>query len=995
MPTPAERAQAQARYLEEVNAQAKIIYERDKAKLPIDPQGRVLLQVKLDANAWEKIYRAQKKIKAEDPLPAEYNLAAFKQEFEKLLGHPVTATTSVSYDIQTGSQEPLNPLFKAKLESSLVTVLQGKKNPEKLSEADRLKIDESKEQIIAQYQNLAKGRIISLHQETHFHAHLIGRMVRTAVDRAGRDAPFGDKDELFQKGLDNALLKLNEKIQALEAKALVTAYKKVSKTDPFDEEAFQKALNKELDAARKKILPEIAKAVRVELIKATGIQFDKDITQHLTKELAKSTSASLNDTVHISRGTGAISYIGASEKTSHHQQVGAKYVADQTLYSHHLKESGVVQALAHRQQVRVPALAVKVLHKYTEKLLDQDDKHHAKAEKAQKKGLQEPLLLDDIDTRIQKLAKDKSLSAPEIEQIKAEYELMRNELAKATPQKPVSRLDAFNAMIVTDTAQKIQHLQSKYQLGDIDRGPIPKAFVYNLYTSLNRTGDGSTKMPHPAEWYDERNNKQTQSADHILKAAHEYNRNNPVAPLCLVQNVPVNGWGHNIDIDPSNPSIVNEAALMGQLAALHTIYDTLSVEDKNNAQKIFADYKQFLTTPETSFYDYVVKNNTPTLAQLATIQASPPLAKPEKPMVEVVIPVDESAAQRDQRLATALEDHRAEFLSDAKHAMAALFKAKAFNDLDNGFTYQALSVFAENASIGGCKSANERAQAVNGRAAILDFVSLDKATRDALLDKYLSKEEAKELKTATDGLETAIQHSDLPNITKNMNTLYGSLNLEGFQALISFIDQGGHAKLSTKGELLNTNSAEPVHTNVKNASKWQCHKGLTDNVLAEFNGVQKFSWLKEMKGALKPVAAAIGATGIGLGIAAAVGITAGFPPAGLVIAAAAGVTLLAYTLFKVLPKWWASREAATQTRFDAIQENNRQLVEGAKAELEAQHQAVHAPHQESIVPLDFSRQRELRHLAQEARKSTAPQVERDRDLDLSDDPTIQLSGGPG
>ena len=86
--------------------------------------------------------------------------------------------------------------------------------------------------------------------------------------------------------------------------------------------------------------------------------------------------------------------------------------------------------------------------------------------------------------------------------------------------------------------------------------------------------------------------------------------------------------------------------------------------------------------------------------------------------------------------------------------------------------------------------------------------------------------------------------------------------------------QGGHSKLSTKGELLNTNSAEPVHTNVKYASKWQCHKGLSDNVQAEFSGIQKFNWKKEMLEVLKPVAATVGVTGVALGIAAAVGALA-------------------------------------------------------------------------------------------------------------------------
>ena len=942
MPTPDERAKAQALYLKEVHTQAEKIYDRDKERLPIDPQGRVLLQVNLDPDAWKKIY---------------HELDINPGELANLLGHPVTKATTVSYDIQTGSNENLDSVFQKQLGANLTTVLQGKKNPGSVNTADWSKINMTKDKIIIHYKNLAKGRIISLHQETHFHAHLIGRMVKTAVDRAETEATFGDTDKLIQKGLDNALVNLNKKVQALEANALVVAYKQVSKKEPFDEEAFQKVLNKELDTARKKILPDIAKEVRVELIKATGIQFDEKITKHLTKKLAEATSASVNDTVHISKGTGAISFIGASSHTSHDQQLGSDYVADRTMYSHHLDEEGEVHPLAHRQQIRVPALAVKVLHQYTKKLLDQDEKN----KKIVAGGPPSEVNLDD---RINKISKEKFLSEPEIKQIQNEYTLMQRQINQGTKEKPISRDAAFNAVIVTDTANKIYHLQSKYNLGDIDRGPIPKAFVYNLYTSINRTVEGLSTLPHSAEWFDEKNNKQTQSAIHILQASHEYNRKDNNAPLCFVQNVPVNGWGHPIDIAPSNPSIVNEAALMGQLAVLHTVYDVLSEDDQTKVQTIFKEYKKFLETSGTSFYDYVAQEQSmETLGLLEAIKQPEPT------------PLKTSDAQSPS---IGLENHRSEFVVNAQHALAALFKAKAFTDLDNGFTYQALSVFVENASIGGCKSANERAQAVNGRVAILDFVSLNKETRDVLLDKYLSNTKATELKTTANALENAIKEYNLPNITKNMNTLYGSLNLEGFQALISFVDQGGHAKLSTKGVLPDTNSAEPVHTNVKNASKWQCHKGLTDNVLAEFSGIQKFSWSKEIKAALRPVAAAIGVTGIGLGIAAAVGITAAFPPAGLILAAAAGVALIAYTLFKVLPKYWASLEATTQTRFKAIQENNIQLVEDAQKVLDQEHQEVLS-----------KKQGELKELLHKI-KSTEP----DNNKDSPEDHSIEGSVRP-
>ena len=143
MPTPAERAQAQALYLEEVYAKAKDTYDRNKDELSIDIQGRVLLEVALDDSAWERIYRAQYKIQDKEPIP-NYEEKKFKNHFAKLLGHPITAKTSVSYDIQTPSAVQLNVQLGEKLATNLEQALRGKKKAEKLTENDRKKIDEDR-----------------------------------------------------------------------------------------------------------------------------------------------------------------------------------------------------------------------------------------------------------------------------------------------------------------------------------------------------------------------------------------------------------------------------------------------------------------------------------------------------------------------------------------------------------------------------------------------------------------------------------------------------------------------------------------------------------------------------------------------------------------------------------------------------------------------------------------------------------------------------------
>lgn len=895
MPTPTERAQAQALYVQAIHHQAKKIYQEQQKSLPIDPQGRVIIEVTLGEEAWQKLYNATKN--GNDPVLS----AGFKAEFIKKLGHQVSDITSVSFDVQTKQQDELNPKFKAELGNFL---------PE-----------DTREAILEKYQGLAKGRIISLQQETHFHAHLIGRMLQKAVDRAQQDAPFGDTNALFKKGIDNALLKLNQQVMELHANALDKAYKVADKKNPFAEKEFKKTLNKALDKARKELLPEIAKEVRIAVIQATGIQFTAEITKHLSKHLAEETSASINDFVHIDKANGSISFIGASANTSHHQELGGTHVADRIMYSHHLKDD-VVHALAQRQQVRVPSLAVKKLHKLTDLLLDQDEKAHAKSNK-------EALLADDLSQRLDALATGKklSLSAEEKKQITSEYTQMRTLLDK---DKNLSRKEAFNSLIITDTQEKIAHLQQKYQLGDVDREPLPQAFIYNLYTTLN----SKDKL---FEQIDEKNNKQTQSAVHILQAAHAYNRANPNKPMCLVQNIAVNGWGHELSINDSNPAVVNEAALMTQLASLHTVYDTLSPEAQSAAQHVFKQYKSFINEKQSglSFYSYIKKQNAPTLELLEEIKRSP-LTQPPETNPEA-----------------SLAEQRTIFVAQAKGALAALWQKNAYEHHDNAFTYQALSVFVEQASIGGCKSANERAQAVNGRVAVLDFMSLARTTRDELLDNYLSTSEASKLKQYTHDLESAIKKGDLITITKNMNAIYESLNLEGFQAVVSFIDQGGHAKLGSRSRIPNTNNAETIHTDVEKASAWQCHKGLTANVLNEFCGIEKTSIKTDIKNALTMIAKAVGSTGVVLGLAAAVGMTAAFPPAGLLLGVAAAAGLVAYAVTKLYSIF--TKEAELKHRVAAIQEDNERLIKEAnpKAALRVTQtdNASLVQHQEKTQPM--------------------------------------------
>lgn len=799
MPISNKRSEVQALYLKEIYAVAKKLYDDPSALFPIDPQGRVLVAVQLDQTAWERIYRS-----ACPEQPAEVLVTSEQiKHFKEKLGHPITETTVVSLDLQDQNSSQL------------------------LEKLDPLLPEKNKEAILKAYQGLAKGRIISLQQETYFHAHLIGRMVKAAVDKEHYEA-YADNAQI-QQGIDNALIILNEQVLKFQAKALQKAYNTAFVAEHLNEEQFASTLNKELDAARKQLLPAITKIIRIELIKETGITFSEKITRHLTKHLAEATSASAHDVVHIDKGLGLVSFIGASEHTSHHQQTGADQIADRIVYSHHLQEEGNVVALSNRQQIRVPSLAVKQA--------------------------------DPIFAR-------------------------------------------------TDAAQKIAYLQTKYKLGE--DGGSPKAFIYNLYTTLNQGISG---------WWDERRNQQSQSAEQILNAAHLYNRHNPDKPWCLVQNIAVNGWGHELSIHEKNPWLVNEAALMTQMASLHTLYEELFPPADAKAKTLFDAYAAFLKAPvQPSFYAYLHEAKPELLTLLENLKQT------------MVIPAGlESVAYKT------LTVHKNVFTSNAKWALMHLFKENAFSHKENGFTYQALAVFVEQASLGGCKSANERAQAVNGRVAMLDFISLNQPTRDRLLDNYLSKENAKKLKSLANNLETNIKEQNTAALTRNLDALYEALNLEGFQALISFLDQGGHAKLGTKSFIPDTNNCETVKTHVTNAAQWQCHKGLTDQVLKEFRGIEKLRLEKEISRAVKTIGfAACGGAGVGTAaflIASTISSVA-FPPLGIAIglgAATMGGLAVLGSLGHFLYKLSTIGKSATQKRFAEIQKENGDLIKGSKA----------------------------------------------------------------
>lgn len=354
---------------------------------------------------------------------------------------------------------------------------------------------------------------------------------------------------------------------------------------------------------------------------------------------------------------------------------------------------------------------------------------------------------------------------------------------------------------IDDVVKKLQHVRDKYELETVLTGTdagLPKAFVYNSYTAINNTVDDLLTA-----------NLQTQSAIHILRGAHEYNQaqltergNNAV--FCLVQNISVNGFGDSLGYG-KNP-LQQETTLMAELALLHTLYDSASDADKGKIDGVFEKYKEYLKKDQHSKPSYFSETNEGMLA-IEYIQG---LKQSWKTNVDLA---DVPTVKRCIRQLMAHDLH-------CTHEYAKLV--------------QALSVYAEPVSLGGCKSGNERAQAINGRVAILDavFNPFNKLTTEEQLLKH-------NLQRLVGGSTTVRQ--DAHALKTALDTAYNATGLQTAPSMISLVDQGGPAKVEAKGFIsTSTNQAEEkksVMTNLsqEKASAMQAHKKLTKSMAGSWD----------------------------------------------------------------------------------------------------------------------------------------------------------------
>ncbi|TAL65558.1 MAG: hypothetical protein EPN84_01320 [Legionella sp.] len=396
-----------------------------------------------------------------------------------------------------------------------------------------------------------------------------------------------------------------------------------------------------------------------------------------------------------------------------------------------------------------------------------------------------------------------------------------------TPSPVLKKGLPSDSAYIADVAVKLGTIAANYSLTERIKGiPVeerdkPAAFIYNSYTAINdKIGDVG-------------GNLQTQSAYHILKGAHQYNAaqlKNKKPVLCFVQNISVNGFGDTLGYQSRN-NLVIESTLMTELALLHTLYNILPPEQQAKALAVFDYYKTYLNSGNLdSFFSKSVEGS----LAITTIK-------------ELKLTWQKSLGQN------AIKSDPEQVQENAQLGLQQLMAYDLHFLHDFSMLIQALSVFVEQTSLGGCKSGNERSQAVNGRVAILDS-QLSVPNAATPIKKFLLALAQANKAPRTESV--MLKHA--------LDREYNKCNLYGAASLISLIDQGGSAKVEAKPGhpfYVSRNFAEAnasVMTNLQQsqAAEMQAHKGMPKMIEGAWQGHPK-SWWQRMKSSPLGLAGAI------------------------------------------------------------------------------------------------------------------------------------------
>jgi hypothetical protein len=357
----------------------------------------------------------------------------------------------------------------------------------------------------------------------------------------------------------------------------------------------------------------------------------------------------------------------------------------------------------------------------------------------------------------------------------------------------IAVIDLKDQQAKEDVQEKLRYAMEKLRpINGCLQGPV----IYNLLTSLHTQAYDHTIF--------ERNNRQRSSAERILKGAHLFNREQikkgESKALVYVQNIPVNQHTNELSLSAFDDA-TSEAALMTDIALLATFTQHADA------------FPPLLRKSITHTFSAVNSHYVSFLSQAGDDNHYFQNSKQGKEAIELL---RGSKNQWDIRLTAEKNGGETHIgMRPAKNLQSlvvqALFKMMARNEHQNkqfGMLTQALSVFAEEMSLAGCKSANERYQAVSGRVGLLKCISQE--------DFETLSDEKKAVWQALENYVLDSPDSGPQVLQEKLDIAYNRHNLQGAVAAISEEDQGAASKIkatknSKKGEIsewFDTNCAE-------------------------------------------------------------------------------------------------------------------------------------------------------------------------------------------
>lgn len=802
-----------------------------------DLQGRLMCEIELDDNDYREILlsmsaKSQNLQSAFHKIQNHYDfnpdyLFIFKPAIDGALGFRSKETTLISIDLNIKQDANfINPLkeFSDEFYKRLKNILDSNNNTEKSIESPKI------QEIVDIYKKLPKGSIIPLHKEYYYHLKGSLRTMRNVLASMHPDR-IELSDTQLQYILNKTFEDVTKDIDKKFANILIEVYKNNERTLPVSE------INKLLDKARKELLQVAHDLLYENIIENLepdnqSLEYQKLIQKHLkkhAKHIAETTPASEGDILEIVNN-GPAQLIQNSQYTSHFRVKGP-CVASRQIVTHFTNSAGEIipNNKKSRLQIRTPSLAIK--------------------EHSRKK-----VRVADV--------------AEKLEHLKEEYALDQRD---------------------------------EYKTKEHENG-LPNIFTYNLHTSLSKgffpkgdqISDAFKFLTKFNSWFSGKEtgrNLQTQSADDILRGAHLYNRdtyknlkdthttNKPI--FCLVQNIPTNTKGstlsnnrqiiirylryagisiYNINnwlkkistnviirtllfiprvllnvplffISPERQIMqltLDEATLMAEMSLVNTIlhgeYRNGTLQEKH-IKKLMAQYEQYLEE---------IQNHAEVPANMVYFSETK-FGKEAKKIIDQI-----KHSYRTFSIRNIDENNQYEFNTLLKNSLQILVGHNMHQNHDYARLIQSMSVYLSNISISGCKSANERAQAINGRVLVDDIF----ANEDIL--KANDDYDAMDIKNVKVALEAFASSNSINKnnikqkalkLKEDLDTFFNKYALQLGPAAISYCDQGGPAKVGTRPAFYNpfvayfdSNNVEELglsNLETDNAFHLQAHKGMT------------------------------------------------------------------------------------------------------------------------------------------------------------------------